>query len=418
MQLLTLTITAALAATILPGQTVEERLRKLEVEHRALLDAHSLEIERLQFGNFVPALGEGKFGMGPAASKVYGQDEGLSIGGYGEFLYQQRSNDTDRFDALRTVLYVGYRFDENWLFNSEFEYEHGTTSSSSGTTSGGGSVSVEFSYIEYLHDESFNARAGLLLVPMGFINEMHEPTTFLTAARPQTEQRIIPSTWRETGIGAHGSLGDFDYKAFVITSLNGEKFNSNGLRDGRQKGNRSAADDFAFVGRLDWNCSEGCTVGGSVFIGDTGQDGLDPVGNSIPAMRTVIAEGHVSYQSNGLVIRGLYAGARINGTGTFNTNTGANLAEGMAGYYVEVGYDLMHTLASDSDAALLPFVRWERVDTQARMATGFSPDQTKDDTILTIGLHYRPIDQIVMKVDYQSFDQGDDVFQVGFGYVF
>ena len=356
--------------------------------------------------------------MGPAASKVYGQDEGLAIGGYGEFLYEQRSGTGDRFDALRTVLYVGYRFDEHWVFNSEIEYEHATTSASSGTTSSGGSTSVEFAYLEYLHNDAFHTRAGLLLVPMGFINEMHEPTTYLAAARPETERRIIPSTWRENGIGVHGALGAFDYKANIITSLNGEKFDANGLRGGRQKGNRAAADDFAFVGRLDWNCAEGLTVGASAFVGDTGQDGVDTSGNRIPATHTSIAEAHVEYESHGFVVRGLYAGAWIDDTGTFNTNTGENLAERMEGYYVEMGYDIMAALAPDSGKALLPFVRYERINTQASMVPGFLADPTEDETILTVGLHFRPIDQIVIKADFQSYDEGRDVFQIGFGYVF
>lgn len=409
---------AILLTTTLAAQTVEQRLEKLEREHREMREAHSREIERLQFGSFVPALSDSKFGMGPAASKVYAQDQGLSIGGYGEFLYRQRSGDSDVFDALRGVVYVGYRFDEKWVFNSELEFEHGSTSSSSGTTSSGGSVSLEFSYLEYLHSEAFNVRAGLLLVPLGFINEMHEPTTFLAAARPETEQRIIPSTWRENGIEVHGKSGAFAYKAGLVTSLNGEKFSAGGLRGGRQKGNRAAADDFAFVGRLDWQAAEGLTVGAALFYGDTGQDGVDAMNNTIPALRTTIVEGHVEYQAAGWFLRGLYTEANLDDTGAFNTNTGANLAETMRGYYAEVGYDVMASLAPDSGQALLPYVRWEEVDTQASMVPGFVADPTRDETILTLGLHYRPIDQVVLKVDFQSFDRGDDRLQVGMGYVF
>jgi hypothetical protein len=416
------TITAVTVSLLLgaplAAQTVEERLAKLEQAHRELLEAHSREIERLQFGGFSPALGDRRFGMGPAASKVYGQDQGLSIGGYGEFLYQQRSGAGDLFDVQRGILYVGYRFDEHWVFNSELEVEHASTSSSSGTTSSGGSVSLEFSYLEYLHDESFNLRAGLLLVPLGFINEMHEPTTFLSAVRPETELRIIPSTWRENGIAAHGKLGDFDYKAGLITSLNGERFSAAGLRDGRQKGNRAAADDFALVGRLDWQCCEGLTVGGALFVGDTGHDGVDASSNVIPSMRTTILEGHAEYQAAGFVLRGLYTRARVDDTGAFNSNTGANLARRMQGYYAELGYDVMAGFWPETGQALLPYCRWEALDTQAEMAPGFVADPTRDETILTFGIHYRPIDQVVIKVDFQSFDQADDRFQIGMGYVF
>ena len=110
-------------------------------------------------------------------------------------------------------------------------------------------MSLEFGYLDYLHSEEVNFRAGLLLPPLGFINELHEPTTFLSAARPVTEQRIIPSTWRALGAGAFGDIGPFAYRAYGVTSLNGERFGAAGLRGGRQNGNRSAANDFAAVVR-------------------------------------------------------------------------------------------------------------------------------------------------------------------------
>ena len=106
------------------------------------------DMERSLFQDVIPQLGETRFGLGPAASKVYGVEEGISLGGYGEFLFQQVSGNTDVFDALRAVTYIGYKFNSRWVFNSEIEFEHATTSASSGTTSSPGSVSVEFAYID------------------------------------------------------------------------------------------------------------------------------------------------------------------------------------------------------------------------------------------------------------------------------
>lgn len=407
-------LTILFAAPLFAQESVQKRLDKLERENRELRASFGKEIERMQFGSFIPALGESKYGMGPAASKVYNQDEGLSIGGYGEYLYRQRSGNTDVYDALRTILYTGYRFDKNWVFNSEIEFEHGTTSATSGTTSSGGSASVEFGYLEYMHSESLNFRAGLLLVPMGLINEMHEPTTFLAGSRPVTEQRILPSTWRENGIGLHGSVGKLDYSAYTITSLNGEKFSKQGVRSGRQKGNKAAADDMAFVGRLDWEASENLTIGGSFFYGDTGQDGINGDDEVVPSMHTTIYELHAEFQSGGFQARALYAAADIDDTDTFNTNTGANLAEGMVGYYAELGYDMMN----NSEQAMIPFVRWENIDTQKDMAAGYTADAAQEDTILTFGVHYRPIEKVVIKADFQSYDKGDDQFEILFGYIF
>jgi hypothetical protein len=169
-----------LVTTFLPAQdpTAEERLKKFEEEHQQLMEQLGIlgeEVERSLFQEVIPPVGESSFGLGPAASKVYGVESGISLGGYGEFLFEQRSGDTERFDALRVVTYVGYKFNPNWLFNSEIEIEHGTTSASSGTTSGEGYLSAEFAYIDYLHSEALNARGGLVLTPMGLINDMHEP---------------------------------------------------------------------------------------------------------------------------------------------------------------------------------------------------------------------------------------------------
>jgi len=403
-----------LTTTLSAQEDLRKRVEKLERENREFRETLSQEVERAQFGDFVPALGDSMYGMGPAASKVYNQDEGLSIGGYGEYLYTQRSGNTDVYDALRTILYTGYRFDKNWLFNSEIEFEHGTTSASSGTSGSGGSASVEFGYLEYMQSESLNLRAGLLLVPMGLINEMHEPTTFMPASRPVTEQRILPTTWRENGIGAHGTLGHIEYSAYAITSLNGEKFSRKGVRGGRQKGNKAAADDMALVGRLDWEVSDNLIIGGSFFYGDTGQDGINGDDQDIPSMHTTIYELHAEFHSGGFQARALYAAADIDDTETFNTNTGANLAEGMAGYYAEIGYDM----AAGSEQAVIPFVRWENIDTQKDMVAGFTADASQEDTILTFGLHYRPIDKVVIKADFQSYDKGDDQFEILFGYIF
>ena len=133
---------------------------------------------------------QGVKGLGPAASNVYRKERGVSLGGYGEALYtnyaelrqdDQPSGKTDEFDFLRAVFYVGYKFSDSILFNSEIEVEHASTDK-------GGSVSVEFAYLEFQKRPEIGLRAGMLLVPVGFINELHEPPIFHGARRPEVEQ--------------------------------------------------------------------------------------------------------------------------------------------------------------------------------------------------------------------------------------
>ena len=165
-----------------PAQDVSERLSRLEAENVELqrrIDVLAEEQERLELGELVPTMGESEHGLGPAASKIYNVEQGLSFGGYGEALFQDFAGPTrrDQFDFLRAVFYFGYRFNERWLFNSEIEFEHAAVSE-------GGDTSVEFAYLDYLWRPAVNFRAGILLTPMGFINELHEPPTFLGATRP------------------------------------------------------------------------------------------------------------------------------------------------------------------------------------------------------------------------------------------
>jgi hypothetical protein len=433
--LLPLATAAALGGALPAQDPVVERLDRIEAENRDLrqaleelrgrsaaqeedFEALGSAFEQLQLGDMIPAIGESRYGLGPAASKVYGIEQGLSVGGYGEFLYENRDGGVDRLDALRAVLYFGYKFDEHWVLNTEIEIEHATTSSSSGTTSSGGSVSLEFGYLDYLQSEAFNVRAGVVLVPMGLINELHEPITFLGAQRPEVERRILPTTWRAPGVGVFGDVGGFSYRAYLVTALNGEEFDDGGFRDARQKGNRTAADDFALTARLDWTDTPGLLVGASVYWGDTGQDGVDPDGNFVPDLTTAIVDLHFDWKPGPLWLRGLWAGAWVDDTGDFFASTGTSVARRLDGFYVEAGFDVLAGFAPDSGQALYPFVRYEEVDTQAAMASGVPRQPGRDETIWTVGLHWRPIPQVVVKADYQDAESGQDRFDLLLGYVF
>ncbi|MEO0481825.1 MAG: hypothetical protein AAF196_20355 [Planctomycetota bacterium] len=428
------TLTLALATNSVTAQSVEERLEALENENAELrnrldsidgrsgaledgFDAIGREIERLEFRDIIPKVGESKFGLGPGASKVYGIEQGISIGGYGEFLYQHSPDAIDNFDALRVVTYLGYKFTDKWVFNSELELEHGSTTAQSGTTASSGSFSVEFATLDYLYDPALNFRAGVVLPPLGFINELHEPTTFLSARRPRTETRIIPTTFRSPGVGIFGETDNFEYRTYLVSSLNGENFTSAGLRGGRQQANREAAEDFAWTGRLDFVGIDDLKIGGSFYVGETGQDGVDTNGNSIPDLPLGIFGAHVEYRPGPWWFRALYTTAVVGDSSEFNTNTGQNLARRQHGVYGEVGVDVLALGGNESGQSLTPFFRYEYIDTQRELAAGFSPEP-RSENIWTLGVNYKPIQEIVFKVDYEASSRGPDYLNVLFGYVF
>ena len=397
-----------------------ERLEAVEAKVEALTD----EVGRLESIFAVPeevAL-ESFSGLGPAASKVYKRESGLSIGGYGEvrlrsFQNQDDDNENDVFDALRAVLYVGYKYNEKWVFNSELEFEHAGTG-------GGGSVSTEFLTVDYLHADELNFRAGLLLIPMGFVNEIHEPTFFFGAERPEVEKRIMPSTWRENGAGIFGTVAErIHYRLYAVNGFDATGFDRDGLRGGRQKGGRALSDDFAFVGRVDVDLTDGLLVGGSIYAGQSGQEQrVGPDNELLPDMMTHIYEIHAQYKGYGLSLRGLWSEAFVDEAGAFNRiEEQANLASQMQGWYVEAAYDIL-PLFRDSQATLEPYFRFEQWDTQHKTPDGITRDGSQDVDLYVAGVQFKPIPQVVFKVDYRHFDQRDghraNEVQAMVGYVF
>lgn len=402
----------------------EDRLN--EVERRLALLAE--EIEDLKIGEAASAetLAEGgePYGLGPAAAKVYQKEHGVSIGGYGEALLQLYDDETDdgspsgkvdQFDFLRAVLYVGYKFSDDWVLNTEIEFEHASTSE-------GGSVSVEFAYLDYLYRDQFNIRAGLVLLPMGWLNELHEPTVYLGATRPRSESVIIPTTWRENGIGAWGEFGAFDYRTYVVNGLDAAGFTSQGLRGGRQKGAKAKAEDFAWVGRLDFSGVPGLIVGASGYYGDSGQNLADAAGEAI-SVGTTIVDFHAEYRYRGLRLRGLYSSATLDDVSELNEALGytgdQSVGEKLDGGYLEAGYDVF---AGRRKASLIPYVRWERLNTQQEVPDGWIANPANDQKLLTLGLAYQPIPQLIFKAEYLSVDNeagtGVDQFNLALGYIF
>jgi len=392
----------------------DDRDEIAELERR--IDLLSEEIESLQLGDTRPPLGRGAFGFGPAASRIYDTaTEDVSIGGYGELRFDEVQGGNDEADLHRAIVYLGYRFSENWLLNTEFEYEHGTVS---GDDDSPGSVSVEFAYVEYQHHDAFGVRVGLLLVPVGIVNEWHEPTLFLSANRPFVEQRIIPTTWRENGAGVFGSIGeDFDYRVYVLNGLDANGFSSNGIRGGRQKGGKAKADDLAVAARLDYVGTPGLTVGGSIYSGGSGQD----LGITV---NTTIVEAHADYRADGLHLRGLFATSDVDDVAELNGALGLagadSVGERQEGFYVEAGYDLLHGCTCGQ--SLTPFVRFEALDTQAEVPDGFSRNPARDREYVTFGVAWSPIPELVFKADYVDGDNEagtePDLFRLGMGWIF
>lgn len=410
----------------------EDRIQELEKkieELRGQLTVLATEVEKLRSGEEEVVVLEDtqrqSLGLGPSAATVYTKKQGVSIAGYGEMVYEDfdheedngtPSEEIDQLDFLRAVVYFGYRFNDRFLFNSEIEIEHANTDH-------GGEVSVEFAHVDYLMNDYLSLRGGMVLVPMGLINEFHEPTIFLGARRPETEQFIIPSTWRENGFGFFGRHGIIDYRAYLMNGLNAGGFNAEeGLHEGRQEGAEAKIKTPAFSGRIDVRPSQGVMFGGSFYAGNSRifEPEVDPDIKST----TIIAEAHAEYNRNGLNLRALYARASLDNVAELNTALGLegeeSIGESMFGGYIQAGYDFL--AGNPKGMGLTPYVRFEKVNTQNDVPAGFLVDPASDRTIWTFGLEYRPIFNIVVKADYQTFDNDADTaidqFNIALGYSF
>jgi hypothetical protein len=406
------------------GGPATERLNEIERQIQVLAQ----EIEAMKLGEAAATADRSTNGMGPAASKVYRTGNGLAVGGYGEVVYRNfagklengsRSDASDEVDLQRAVLYFGYKFNERFIFNSELEVEHAVTASDKD-----GETEVEFAYGDYLWKPQANVRAGLVLMPVGLLNEYHEPTVFLGMSRNGVESTIIPTTWREVGLGLYGEAGPWRYRTYVTNGLDASRFAADGLGEGSGEGSHAKAEDLAWVGRLDFTGVPGLLAGASAFTGDSGQGMLDAGGKRIGA-RVSLFEGHVDWHWRGLQLRALGVRSRVSDAAEVNRALGLEGAEGIgkaqSGAYGEIGYDLL-SLRSGSRQRLIPFVRFEAYDTQREVPAGFERDPANNVHTLSFGFNYYPLEQLVVKANVlrvrNEARTGQNEFQLGLGYVF
>lgn len=408
------------------SQSLQDSLK--EVNRK--IDILTEEIEKLKLGKVAEIKYESSRGLGPAAAKVYQVVQGVSIAGYGELVYENyarkrddksKSSTQDQFDYLRNILYFGYRFSEKILFNSEIEFEHGYT----GKQRGGkpiGEVGMEFGYIELMFNRRANLRAGMVLIPVGIINEKHEPSTFFGTLRPQVEQRIIPTTWRGNGIGLYGELfSGLDYRMYVVEGLDATNFTAkDGIRDGRQLGSKAYAEKFALTAKVEYSGVHGLVLGTSFYSGNSNQTIVDSLKSWEPKLTVLSA--HAEWAWKGLETRALYVQNSLTDTKQLNQEFGKTIGKTMKGWYVVAGYDIMPLVKPGTIHYLAPYVQYESFDTQAQVASGLTRDPESDRTIRTVGVSYKPHPNVAFKFDFRNYANekktGNDQWNLAVNYLY
>ena len=319
------------------------------------------------------------------------------VTGYGEFRYGKRSNQDGNAGLGRFVLYFGHRFSPRIRFASALEVEAPQIGETGGGTR---EVVLGQAFMEFLATPRLSVRSGILLAPIGIINEKHEPMTFNGVNRPLVETYIVPSGWRDVGTGIAGQFGNgWRYRAYVMGGLNAAGFTAEGgIRGGRQGGQAfSNLRNPAQVGRLEYLGIRGLSIGASGYTSRGGFDlkTLNP--------RVALAEFDGQYVRGRFNLRGLFASVWIRRAGELNelleheTSTNPNIASRLGGWYIEPAWNL---LRSEGHRAWFVFVRQEKFDTQRSMPSGFLPRSEFRSQATVFGTTFHPIQDVVLKLDY------------------
>jgi hypothetical protein len=397
------------------------------------------EIEKIMLGEAAePQAEKSAPGFGPASSKVYfARPSKVSIGGYGEFVAtnpSKRAQNGDpsslkrRADLQRAVFYFGYKFSDRILFNSELEFEHGGSGEAAESR---GEITVEQAYIDFRLHERLGVRAGNVIVPLGLVNEDHEPTAFHGVNRPAVEQAIIPSTWHENGVGVFGDVGMLSFRSYALAGLHARAgggpstdgfTGATAIRGGRTGGSRTSIEDLAWAARVDLAPVPGVKAGAALYLGEADQ------GDATFSVPVTLWETHGCAEWRGASVKALYAAGTIGNADALSAAQGFTSAarNGVGrhffGGYAEVSFDVLTLLENSRGQSVSPFFRYERLDTQAKTPDALAKNPANSRVEYTLGVTYKPISRVVVKLDEQwkrnQARTGVNQWNLGLGYIF
>ena len=346
-----------------------------------------------------------------AISVVFTQDDffepGYTIGGYGELHWNQEMNNNgnktkSQLDFHRFIIFYGYNYTEKWSFKSELEIEHNMID---GSGNYDGEVELEQAYINF-HNGKWGFRAGVILASTGYINETHEPPTFLSVERPDYAKYVIPTTWFGNGFGFYGAYSGINWKINIMEDLKASGI-SDGIRDARGKGYKTTAYDWTKNIRFDYNGAPNINVGASMIMNNAPVNYNDD-GSVNENIGVSLMEFHGSYKANNLIAILEYGNIAY----TDNEN-----ADGTSGYYLDLGYNISEIVSCNG--RLIPWFRYGNIQKDTDMT-----DIDAHYDVMKFGISYYPIEQITFKLDYGKNTYPDQesknvtLINMGIGYMF
>ena len=357
------------------------------------------------------------------------------VGGYMDIQYRAQSKasiengyggNTNGFDQQRFVPFIYADITEHVKFASELEIEHGIRGSDSNE------ISLEFAHIDYLVNEPVNIRAGIVLIPIGKFNLLHDSPLNDLTDRPLVSQFLIPTTMSETGAGFYGTFypgrtSKLDYEFYVTTGPCGYNNDgeprvneASGTKNSRQR--KCPSDDGldinngkAVSGRVAFSPMLGIEVAGSSYYGNQSPTSYNPL--SITALDWTLQRGPFE-----LIGEAAWAYARGNSRaipgnqigftpGSLLTGMGSNSGPGippqrMMGYYIQGNYHFMPAFLTKlspsrfgEGSTFTAVIRYDRVDTNLDNSNGTGGFGNLEQ--ISFGLNYRPVEDAVFKISYQ-----------------
>jgi hypothetical protein len=334
-----------------------------------------------------------------------------TIGGYGNAFYQRNSKtQTSNLNLERFVLFTGHKFTDKISVFSELEVEDAKVTGGES----GGEVAIEQAYLKFNLNANQYLVAGLFLPRIGILNENHLPNTFNGNERNYVETFIIPSTWRELGVGLYGNLNNtpISYSVGLVNGLSSEMFeHGSGIREGRFEGRNATGNNLAVTAALqfyqgDFKAQISGYYGGTVGVSKRKADSL---GLQSGTFGTPIAlgEADVQYASHGFSLRVLGTIVSIPDADKINSAYANNTAKTQYGAYAEVGYDLMQLAGKSKDKQLIVFVRDEKLNMNASIPSNGVTDGTLNQNYVVAGLTYLPIRNVAIKGDIRIAHTGN-----------
>lgn len=417
-------IAAALAAAFLTNPLAAQAG---EAELLARIEKMAAELEQLKAElklnqQKTDAIGQRQQAEAPAPVAADAAPAGPAtvIGGYGELNYNRptRNASAAQTDVRRAVIGIEHRFDDKTKIVSEFEWEHAIASATDA-----GESAIEQLYVEREFANGMRAKAGLFLIPAGLLNTSHEPTAYYGVERNFVETAIIPSTWREVGIGLSGDLGSaLAWDAGLTTGFDMTKWNAasgagreSPLASIHQEGQLAKSRNLSLHGALNWRGVPGLLLGGSVFTGNAGHKTAD---FAAPDARITVMDLHGRYTPGRWDLSTLYARGEIRNVDALNMGFAGEatpVPASFAGWYAQAAYQLLKS----GDYVFSPFARYEQFNT-AKSYSAMAMAGAPDEKVITVGANLRVGEGVVLKADYQKFseDKSRDRLNLGVGFAY